>query len=323
MQRHILFLDLFYWIKLSESREPVYQDLNKALHEAVEEGYLICPISPSIFMELKKQPASEERKNHAQLMDKLSRKLSLRISQNIFKDEFRAVMAAEQIPRNIAHSHYLDAPSRLNLKFPKHGWDSTMIEEGTKLIFDEIEALPIDQSLSMTEKNRSQYIDSLRNGWRQLADQEAVWRVANPDATLKEIEGAEFASTVQAFVPYLAPDLLNIITKADLSIKLKYLSMREGERQEMVINWLNDCPTFWNKYKVIVALRSNKQRLEENDLWDLEHIVSAVPYVDCLTCDKGMRHRLTQMLSLDKKYGVKIVSKPDQVLMWVRNIRSA
>jgi hypothetical protein len=289
--------------------------LNKALHEAVEEGILICPISPSIYVELQKQNSLEKWKSYAQLMDQLSGKLSVRISQNIFVEEFRAILTGDQISREIAYSHYVDASSVSGLKFPEHGWDEAMTDEGTKLIFDEIEALPIAQSLSMTEKNRPQYMDPLGKGWRQLTEQEAKWREANKEVPSAEIEEAEFTSTVTSVLP----QIFRVYMEGDDLTKLRMFSTSLQEKRELV----KACPTFWNKYKVIAALRSNRSKLTENDMWDLEHVVSAVPYVDCLACDGGMRHLLTQMLSLDKKYRVKIVSTPDEILAWVNSLNSA
>jgi hypothetical protein len=72
------------------------------------------------------------------------------------------------------------------------------------------------------------------------------------------------------------------------------------------------------RIQAALCTRSHKKKLKENDLWDLEHVASAAPYVDCLTCDRGTRHICTQLAGLDSKYGTSIVSKPEEILSWLR-----
>ena len=91
--------------------------------------------------------------------------------------------------------------------------------------------------------------------------------------------------------------------------------MSDGEKREM----LKACPIFWCRYKLLAAIRAHKKTLKENDLWDLQHVLSAAPYVDCLACDGGTRHICTQLVRVDEKYETKIVSKPGEILAWVRS----
>jgi hypothetical protein len=72
------------------------------------------------------------------------------------------------------------------------------------------------------------------------------WREQNENASAREIEDAEFASTVQSLVPYAAPFLL---TEADSSALARLYSMPEVGKREM----LKACPTFWCEYKLLSA----------------------------------------------------------------------
>jgi len=105
LKPRILFLDLNYWIRLSEGQDEIYREMRNLLYKAVEKRQLICPVSLSLLMEFQKRPASNKREDIAQLMDRLSRKLSLRINLVIFTEEFRALLAGEQIERDVAYSH--------------------------------------------------------------------------------------------------------------------------------------------------------------------------------------------------------------------------
>lgn len=313
LTRWVLFLDLNHWIKLSEEPDGVYRDLNKALHEAVDAGTLICPVSPSLLMEVQKRPLDDKRNRYCRLMDRLSGRLSLRVGPAIFAEEFRALALGQQIERQVAYSFFLDAMSSSGwrLDFPE-GWTVEAAEQAAGMAFDRFTSMSIPQAVNiLTDEQRGQNIGYLRDGWSKLARQAGEWREQNEEVSAREIEDAELASTVQSLVPYAAPFLL---TEADLSALTRLYYMPEDDKREM----LKACPTFWCEYKLLSALRSHKKKLKENDLWDLEHVASAAPYVDCLACDGGTRHICTQLARLDSKYGTEIVSKPEEIMSWLR-----
>lgn len=104
LTRQILFLDLNHWINLAEEQDNVSRELNKALHEAVDAGKLVCLVSPSLLMEVEKRPLSDMRYRYCRLRDRLSGKLSLRDELAIFAEEFRARGLRQQIERQIAYS---------------------------------------------------------------------------------------------------------------------------------------------------------------------------------------------------------------------------
>ena len=130
-----------------------------------------------------------------------------------------------------------------------------------------------------------------------------------------EIERAEFASTVDALVPSASLYLLQEANPMVVTRLLAPSTMSDNEARET----LKACPTFGCRYKLLAALRSHKSTVRENDLWDLQHVASATPYVDCLACDGGTRHICTQLAGLDDKYGTKIISKPREILEWVQS----
>ena len=69
----------------------------------------MCPVSPSLLMELAKRPRDTHRDSHSRLMDELSKGLSLRMVHDIFHHEFEAALEGQQAERQVAYSHFLDA----------------------------------------------------------------------------------------------------------------------------------------------------------------------------------------------------------------------
>lgn len=316
LTRRILFLDLNYWISLYEERNDVYRELSKALHEEVDAGRLICPVSPSLLMEVQKRPRDERRYGYCQLMDRLSGRLSLRVGPAIFAEEFRALALGLTIEREVAYSFFLDAMSSgWRLNFPE-GWTRQSSQQAARLAFDQFTSMSIPVAVNIpTDEQREQNITYLREGWSRLAQQAGEWREQNEEVSAREIEQAEFASTVQSLVPHAASFLL---TEADRSVLTRLNSMSDDDKREM----LEACPTFWCEYKVLAAVRSSRRTVGENDLWDLQHVASAAPYVDCLACDRGTRHICAQLVRMDEKYGTRIVARPDEILAWVRSLGS-
>ncbi len=310
LTRRILFLDLNIWIGMYEQRNDVYRKLSKVLHESVDAGTLVCPVSPSLLMEVHKRPRDERRYGYSQLMDHLSGRLSLRVGPATFAEEFQALSLGRTIERQIAYSFFIDAMSSgSRLDFPD-GWSRESAEQAARLAFGRVTSTSIPVFVNIpTDQQREESIEYLREGWRGLARQAGEWKEQNKEATARKIEQAEFASTVQSLVPHAAPFLLG----AERSVLERLHSMSERDKRSL----LEACPTFWCHYKMLSAIRSHKRTLEENDLWDIEHVASAAPYVDCMTCDKGTQHICTQLVKLDKKYGTKITSKPEEILDWV------
>jgi hypothetical protein len=109
LRRKLLFLDLNFWIKLSELKNPPHEQLKALLSDLVETGKLICPVSPSILMELWKQSGGTHRDSISQLMNELSKGLSLQDIYTTFPPEFEAALDGRQAERQVAYSHFLDA----------------------------------------------------------------------------------------------------------------------------------------------------------------------------------------------------------------------
>ena len=166
LTRRILFLDLHHWIKLAEERDEVYRELAKALIDVVDAGSLICPISPSILMEVEKRPQDDKRYKCCLLMDRLSGRLSLRVDQAIFTEEYRAQILGQRIDRQIAYSFFLDAmTSRSRMTFPE-GWSEASAQQAARMAFDRLISMSIPVSVNMrTDEQRERNIGFLRQGW--------------------------------------------------------------------------------------------------------------------------------------------------------------
>ena len=263
-------------------------------------------------MEVQKRPRDDRRYGYCRLMDRLSGRLSLRSHVPVFVEEFRSLALDREIKRTIAYSFFIDAMSSgSRLEFPE-GWTAERAEQAARLAFQRFISTSIPEADNIpADDQRGRNIDFLRDGWSRLARQAGEWRERNEEVSRTEIEQAEFASTVESLVPYTA----QFIMGASRSVLMKFHGMSDDDKRKM----LRACPTFWCRYKLLAAIRLHKSKLSENDMWDVEHVASATPYVDCLACDKGTRHISTEIAHLDDRFDTKVVSKPTELLDWVRS----
>jgi len=313
LKSKILYMDLNFWIKLVEGNTDKHVKIRKTISHLVKQNKLVCPVSPTLLLEIKKKGDLKIRKQYCQLMDQFSKGLSLRNFAIIFAEEFREVTEKRMLPREIAFSHFMEAFGvAMHLDFPE-GWYKTDAKRATEIIFEHIEKTPISTIFSIeVSENDPTSILALRKGLAELCKSEKEWRDKN-QASISEIEVAERSSLISAYMRFIAHSLLRM-NRISLT---KLNEMSDSDRTHI----LNACPSFWCSYKLRSALRSNRRNgIKENDLWDLQHVASSIPYVDSVACDNGTRHLCTEMLKVEQKYGTKVISKDTELLAWLENI---
>ncbi len=312
LSRTTVFLDLRFWIGMVEQRDSNHIKLRKLLSTLVKDQRVICPVSPSLLVELKKQPVSEKRTKYCQLMDQLSNGLSVRNWPSIFKDEFKSSVEKRMIDQGFGYSHFIEAFSAgMEIVFDK-SWTDDQAKKARDLISADLDKMPISEVVNIEiDENKIGNMTFLRNGLSTIAKQKAEWKREHPNEA-KNVEQAEFWSTYRVILPQ--------ILNAGPEIAFSKLEILSTTSQKDKIDLLNNCPTFWCHYQIITALRSNRSNLSENDLWDLEHATSALPYVKCFACDAGTRHVCSDVLKLDEKYGTNVISKVDDLITWLETI---
>ncbi len=109
LRRRMLFLDLNFWIRLTEPVGEEFRTLAELLRDRVARGLLICPAAPTLVMELEKLRAGPRRDRRAALMQTLSQGLALRAHPLVIVAEYRRAVIGQAIPRAVAYSCLWDA----------------------------------------------------------------------------------------------------------------------------------------------------------------------------------------------------------------------
>ena len=309
LDRQIIFLDLNFWIGLAEGTTADFRELERVLSEAVTAGQVVCAVSPSLLLEVKKRAASTRRTQYCNLMDRLSCGLYLRQWQFVFADEFLSIIEDRKSERQIAYSHFTEAlSSGMPIEWPNTP-SAAEKDQAMQVIPEILHQMTIRDFVNVeVPEHEEGSISSLRADLANLAKQEEEWREKSADSP-HEIEKAEFAGTVQAVIPQIA----KLFPKLPHQVLESLDSTSEEEKREL----LDRCPSFYCSHKLVSALRTSRICVKENDLWDIEHAVTALPYVDAFACDKGTRHLCSDMLGLDKRFDTQVVSSPRKLINWI------
>ena len=314
LDKRLAFLDLNFWINLAEPQNSQQEEVARLLSSLVEARKVICPVSVSLLLELAKQPRSIRRDTQSRLMDELSQGLSLRMVEDIFHQEFENTLQDRHTERQAAYSHFLDAAWQgITLPAPGQRTENQVPRELAEALARAMFSLLIGMTITdflntwmggATENS----VPSMRQAFSERALQEREWRRENIPSRLG-VEHAEFEGTFQA----LRPTMLRVISTVDPD------GLRNWKMDEL-ISLLDECPSFWCSYKMMSAARNNRPALIENDVWDFLNVAFAVPYVDCLACDNATRHICSNVLSMDQKYGTRIVSRWEDFLAWLHDL---
>jgi hypothetical protein len=307
LNRKSLFLDLNFWIQLSE---PNHEQLKVQLSHLVETGKLICPVSPSILMELFKRTRGTHRDNTSQLMDQLSKGLALRGVDTTFRHEFAAALDGRQAERQVAYSYFRDTfPPVFTLLFPEQGMEMS--------ITDFING----RWSSVLETNASGIEQRLVKG----AQQENEWRRDNK-STRKKVEEEEWIGTFRALNPamlivfYEKSEQDATLRKLFLETQNKILARSYHTLRRELRDKLDSCRSFWCHYQCMTELRWHKP-VRENDIWDFLHVAMAVPYVDCLATDGSAKSIVCAgTLGMAKKFGTRVISQENDLIDWLKDM---
>lgn len=299
LDRKILLLDLNFWIQMSKSESKLQCELKDRIAELVSARRLLCPVSPSLIMELGKQSPSPFRDVQSRLMDDFSGGVAIKLGPRVFPLEYEAAANGQRIDRAVVFSHYFDALMEKPFAFQSPSALPDAVARAAVGIL-----LESQLQVSITEfmnTSFSQEIDPavtrMSNNFRDMAEHHKEW-AKKQKLTRKQIEKAEFQSLRDAILPDISPVIETTCS---------------GTR---MLEILDDCPTFWCIYQAYTALR-RRGSVKQNDIWDVLNIAPAIPYVDCVASDRGTRHIFKQQLGAEKRYGSRIISSESDLLLWL------
>jgi hypothetical protein len=337
-----IYLDTMIWIHLRDlrigrtSRLPFrFDKFSNLLIQAVERDKVVCAISEQMLFEVSKQSDPSTRRSTLALMTDLSRDISVVVVQerhhlelaNLLQWGVRPIDLAEKSNvwikaayvmgerHPVPNPEYFDEASQLAMQkaFFDRMWQVPVFE-----YFDhglgpdpEYESLLSDLSRNMTKESRRHASELAK--YRDAFDAECVGmaeilsdnifdealdctdsEIANHFRLLRGLSAAEFRS---AKVEYLSNKLDPKNGHAALPSAYVQASLHASKR--------------WNK----------EQAFKENDHYDIDHAVAALPYFDAFFTEKSLTTAIKQKhLQLDQKFKCHVACNVDDMIEFLEKI---
>jgi hypothetical protein len=332
-----VYLDKRFWILLRDayigrSTCSAIHRLLSSLRLSVQKGYLICPISDSIFLELLKQEDIKTRRSTAELIDELSHGVTLVPSEQRIGQELVGVFT--KFADDGREYHIVD-----HLVWAKLGYVLGVIHPTLPSADPDTERA-IQKAFFdyMWEFPLAAQIDTIgEDGYRKP---ESFDVTANQINKLNRQHQAEVRSFRRVYIDEFRGVLSLCMHHPRCWLEQQY-ELKTGElyrpNPEQVRRHEHELYTFFGnliahkKQAALMlptlhisalcyaAIRWDQQRnLSPNDIYDFHHAAAAIGYCNAFLTEKPLMHLLAQrQLEINTDFSCTVISDIDEANEWV------
>ena len=319
-----------YWILIREAhlgrpQKSLHLDLLYKMKQLVSSNKGLFPISQTLFLELNKQSDRKTRQATAQLMDELSRGISICGLDERIEIEIR---------------NFLHERMKLNTyKIVEHVWtkssclfglfDSPVNDIKYKKSFIDylwrislVDILTIMGGKSLNPDNRKTIADKLNSDNVKHSDE------------IKSFEQTylyEIAGVLDLFKKFIADTTEKIfLEEASQDSKITKEEKEEG-MSKMYVLFVNlfklgkvskYMPTADTYARCHASIRWDKRRkIDSNDIYDIEHATEALGYYDAFLTEKSFKTLLTtKHISAGDRFGCTVISEEKKAIQYLDTI---
>jgi hypothetical protein len=325
--RKKIYLDTKFWLLLRDSclERSITKDqynLLSMLQSGVDKGVLICPISHDVFDEVIKQTDETTLKATVQLIDELSLGVSLVSEDERRKTETLHFVRSCMLPSTclhdvkdfvwtkVAYTHGMqvphnkkisDAENRLFQKdFLDHMWSISLVDLVERIGIKRLLNYPHTPDFSgLMNQEKDAYLAEGAT-FRKVFLTELAYILQREKTTFDEMFTYLFIKEYRH-----APQQAEVASSSAGSRfgTLIYEAFKQGKVSKKL-------PTFEIEAGIHAQLIYDKTRkYKPNDLHDISHAISALPYCDYFFTEKNLRDLVIKNnLGYDKKYDCTVVS---------------
>lgn len=313
-RRKRIYLDLSYWLKLTDQPSATWKDLLGALLGGVAAGRLICPVTPAHLLELAKLRDETQAKQCMDLISNLSRHVMFRDHGARIRDEIAyAVRNSHSPPALSAHpwwfafSMYPDMYGDMVLVSHPSPEGREVLEKLAPHLFRET----VEKGLRHRYAGEFGYPEALKRAEETYEKSMAAFRARAPRGKVRFEE--QFEVEASDLIGRLAGRYLNIAASAggnEIAARFMARYRTDAARRKYQ---LEHVPTLRVEAEVLAAWAESGAKYERNDYFDIENLVTATPYVHFLTGDRMMTH-IARRLKWDRTFGLRIIDSPESLL---------
>ncbi|EJV2652677.1 hypothetical protein N6393_004354 [Vibrio vulnificus] len=300
----VIFLDLCHWYRLLDESE--YSDLKDFLEHGVKNNEFICPINYSILCEFRKNQDKELVLKRIDFADRLSKRLSFVHHHRVQKMEFfHFGLFKKPLMRKDIFTHWLDFYP-VPIRVEQNGASDRTYEALLSGMIDisPVEWSKYDELWGITDGMTKDLFGPLASQINGLPN----------NVKRSEIVYEELQKIIVDFLDSLSRDMTVSVPDIERIARNHYLNLGNSKS---VNKFFKNIPTIYMRSQINASLRIDKSTVKPNDLWDFEHATS-LPYTDIYVTDKPSAHILKNVLKLNEKYDVEIISSLEELNQLVR-----
>ena len=312
----------------------MFKDLLEKLRQAVSNKQIICPVSYANFYEILLQSDPVTRKASAQLIDELSKGVSLMSSEEIIRFEILYFIRKTSMGSNSVHDPQLLVWTKVSYTLGEcHPQDTP---------FSEKEELAIQKSFFDQLWSISLYDMFEAMGWEQNLNypkfkdisgklNEGKYKYAHENKSFKQLLLSELAGVLDLYMPMFEESMVHLFEQAH-GYTPPLDEIRKGTSGKGIASLIYNAykknklgkylPSFVIGSGLHASVRHDSQRkFKPHDQLDFRHAEAALPYFDYFFTEHSLRDLVTRKnLGFDKKYNCTVLSEPAQALKCVREI---
>lgn len=329
-----IYFDTKYWVLLCEAYlgREANKLQSKLLHLVIElhdSGGYIFPISEDIFLEVIKQTDESTLSVTVELIDKLSRGVTLVSAEERFQVEFFHFLeekSGEEIHplhnlvwNKLAYTMGLQTPTNplfseatnrnIQKAFLDQMWAVSLSDMVAKADFSSFPHTPdISEKLN---KGKTTHINE-NNSFKQMFLSELAGILDINKSMFEEIMIYKYETATGQRIS-----------------QEEYAKSNSGQKLANLVYHsfrLNKVTSELPSYRIIAGLHASTrwnttQQYEANDMYDFRHAAAALPYCDYFFTEKRLCHQVTQkMLAYDQLYSCNVAWKLKEVTSTVEGI---
>jgi len=321
-----IYLDTKYWIELcnfalGKTTKDNFKNIYAICHILVENGKVIFPISQRIFSEIIKQSDQNSFKKTVQLIDKLSMGVTL-ISEEerIYEEIYRFIYQHIGQSNNIYEKEicvWTRMVYILGFFYPQN--EDTTFEIQQKF-FDDIWDIPLSKMMETMGFEKIQSFPKLEDISGTLNIDKITYATENK--TIQQL----YMNEVGGMIDFLKNDIHKIMVRLyEINTNSEYYGNKDqSDPNNLMANSIYNCflynkiglffPTIDINARLHTMIRWDRGRkYKPNDLHDIGHASSALPYFDYFFTERSLCSLITAE-KYDQKYSCKVAWKDDDVL---------
>jgi hypothetical protein len=323
--KKIVYFDTKFWliirdVALGRSESTIANEFYQYVISLAEKELFIFPISQDVFIEILKQTDPTTLHQTVDLVDKLSLGVSLisfeeRIAletKNFFLSSSGKIVyeCQEMVWTKLSYNMGFVTPTNQCLT---PNMDSAI----QKAFIDQMWSVTLTDIINITSENGEALMPSMPQLSAKL--NEGKFNHSHENRSFKQMFLSEIAGALDAYKTIIASSLEEIYEQ-ETGGRLLNTEKDTSDSNKLLCNSiynlfrLNKAQSFFSTLNITSGLHASirwdkNQKYQDNDMHDIRHAASALPYCDAFFTEKRLAHLITQKAtSYNKHYSCSIAS---------------